>query len=191
MEYTLRKQMLLQRIGVVAASFAHAAAPRDGAAEMLGTTAQRELAALDMEPSFSVYDLLCAKSDVGGQLQLGSAAARAGNNSLKQVMIGRVPDRGGRVEEISGRDMALEVRRANESMRGKDAPRGGRGGARGGGADGGGRGGGGRGSGYFPGTAGRSGNPVAGAECAGQSVDFKARGRGGRGARGGGRARGR
>ena len=54
---------------------------------------------------------------------------------LEQVRIGRVPDRGGRVDDISGGVMFREVRRANEAMRGKDAgsgARGGRGGAMGG-----------------------------------------------------------
>lgn len=54
---------------------------------------------------------------------------------LEQVRIGRVPDRGGRVDDISGGVMFREVRRANEAMRGKDAgsgARGGRGGVKGG-----------------------------------------------------------
>jgi protein FAM98B len=67
-------------------------------------------------------------------------------DNLKRVRIGRVPDRGGRVDELDDRTMKMDVFRANTSMRGGDSRGGGRGGARGG-ARGGGGGGRGRGRG--------------------------------------------
>jgi hypothetical protein len=92
-------------------------------------------------PSFSVYDVYCATPDMAAACLPCTPAP----GPLKQVKMGRVPDRGGRVETIDTRDMVAEVRRANQAMRGGDAPRGGRGGGSRGG--GGGRGGGFHGSG--------------------------------------------
>ena len=110
---------------------------------------------------------------VGSRGAYGQQLAEAGHDW-------RVPDRGGRVEEISGRDMALEVRRANESMRGKDAPRGGRGEARAAGETAGG-GEGGRGGVYFPAQPAEVATPSLGLVYE-QSVDFRREGAGAAGA---------
>ena len=84
-EYSMRRQMLLQRIGVVAASFAYSGTKHEGHKEMFATTAKREIERLVVEPSYSIYDLLCAKGDVGELVY----PSRYIGSAIKQVSIGR------------------------------------------------------------------------------------------------------
>ncbi len=77
--------LILQRLAVVASAFAHAPTQREGHAEMFNSTIKGQMAALEQEPSFSIYDLECAKTDVGELLCPSRIAAAS--SSLKQVRI--------------------------------------------------------------------------------------------------------
>ena len=66
-EYSLRKQMLLERVAVVVQSFAHSRSMREGGSEVLAEgSVAKGIAALQGadEPSFSVYNVMCARSDL-------------------------------------------------------------------------------------------------------------------------------
>ena len=69
----------------MASAFAHAPTQREGHAEMFSSTIKGQMAALEQEPSFSIYDLECAKTHVGELLCPSRIAAVT--SSLKQVRI--------------------------------------------------------------------------------------------------------
>ncbi|CAD7703152.1 unnamed protein product [Ostreobium quekettii] len=101
-EYGLRRRMLIERAGVTLQSFLWSARLREKCTEAEAEEIVRNAKlGMDPEPSVSLADLFDARlADVA------SVSARAGGSncgaSVKGVIIGRVPDRGGRAEGREG-----------------------------------------------------------------------------------------
>jgi len=138
-DYATRRAVLLKRLDVLIASFRHS--ERADAAE-LDAQVRTRLASLPPPPSLSAADAFKAGD---GLLELQRARPLGGSDAaVKKVLIGRVPDRGGRADQQhfakqSFRDQVFERDRGG---RGGGGGRG-RGGPSGGGGKGGGGGGGG------------------------------------------------
>jgi hypothetical protein len=138
-DYALRRQMLLQRLDVTVQSFLWSPRATGREAEILAATDYKrrglaaEPAAIRAEDAFTAgVELTAALSQ---RITDGSTRGLR-HSSVKSVLIGAVPDRGGRVAEmsLSARDLmpAWSSRKA-EAASGSGGGRGGGHGARGGG----------------------------------------------------------
>ena len=169
-EYRLRREMLLKRLDVTVQSFRWSPRAQQRQEQVLAAFGARR-AALSREPSVRLAHLLAARTDLAIEERTCSSQVRRNTRTgLNRVVIGPVPDRGGRPSEQRAPPPEMPSWKAREA----GPPQGGgRGGYRGGG----GRGGGGyRGGGGGGGAGDGRGGSRAGGEYRGRS----GRGRGGR-----------
>lgn len=158
-EYKMRRKVLIKRVDVTIQSFTWSDKLKNSTEEV--SQAYQPIRSLLVEDSLtSISDVLAARKDLCVIQKTSSGDVREGTKSeIHKVMIGKVPDRGGRPSNIAP---APEMPRFQQ--RKPDPPRGGGGGYRGGGRGGyrgdyrGGGGGGGGGSGGREGGGGGGGS---------------------------------
>ncbi|KAG7328737.1 hypothetical protein KOW79_008681 [Hemibagrus wyckioides] len=143
-EYEVRRKMLLKRLDVTVQSFGWSDRAKSQT-EKLAKVYQPLRSVLAFKSRVSVAHLLAAREDLSKILRTSSGKTREKTScAINKVLMGRVPDRGGRPNEIEPPPPEMPVWQKRQ-----DGPTGG-GGGRGGGRGGydqhqGGRGGGGRG----------------------------------------------
>ncbi|XP_067847471.1 protein FAM98B [Heptranchias perlo] len=190
-EYECRRRMLIKRLDVTFQSFGwsdKAKANTDNMAKVY----QPKRHTLPLKSTVSLAHLLAAREDLSKIIKTSSGSLREGTScAINKVLMGRVPDRGGRPSEIEAPPPEMPP-----WMKRQDGGRGGRGGGGGGGrggggwgggqGGGGGRGGGGRGGGGWGGAGGQgSGGGWGGGGGHGSGGGYGGRGGGGYGGRGG------
>ena len=132
-DYTLRRRIMLTRLDATIQSFTWSDRMQGREAE-LGDMYRERRRLMREDPGLGVSDVLAARDDVAVVEKVSSSGARMNTRtSVNKVMIGAVPDRGGRTDTMQ----APPPEMPSWSQRQPDQGRGGRGG--------GGRGGGGRG----------------------------------------------
>ncbi|GAB6022434.1 hypothetical protein CHUAL_006547 [Chamberlinius hualienensis] len=98
-DYTLRRQMLLKRLDVTIQSFqwsGKAKDNRDAIAAKFGPLRRQ----LSVTPNVSISSLIAAREDLAILEKTSSSSVRKNTKSeINKVLIGRVPDRGGRPSE--------------------------------------------------------------------------------------------
>ena len=144
-DYGLRRALLLTRLDATIQSFSWSErmAGREGE---IGELYRAKRAALLASPAVGLHDLLAAREDLAVVEAVCSSQARLNTRtSLNKVLIGPVPDRGGRTESMAAPPPEMPSWQARQ-------PDQGRGGGRGGNRGGHGGGGGGRGSGRVQGA---------------------------------------
>lgn len=180
-EYRNRREMLLKRLDVTIQSFEWSDRLKNKSNEIHSSfTTKRNT--MKVEPNVKLSDILAARKDLAILEKTSSASVRRKTQSaVNKVVIGSVPDRGGRPyeQEPPPPEMPSWQQRST----------GGGPGGRGGGGGGGGRGGGGRGGNF---NAGRGGGGNFGGGGGGSGGNFsdnfnRGGGGGGRGFEGGGR----
>ncbi|XP_068213147.1 protein FAM98A isoform X2 [Palaemon carinicauda] len=149
-EYTMRREMMIKRLDVTVQSFqwSDKAKMRENDLAKAFRTKRDNM---KEEPDVSLGDMLAAREDLAVLEKTSNASVRKQTKTpLNKVIIGRVPDRGGRANELEPPppEMPSWTQRSSDGGRG-----GGRGGfssgnVQGGWNQGGGRGGGGRAGGY-------------------------------------------
>ncbi|XP_062863338.1 protein FAM98A [Trichomycterus rosablanca] len=143
-EYEVRRKMLLKRLDVTVQSFGWSDRAK-ARSEKLGKVYQPLRSALGGKSRVGVAHLIAAREDLSKILRTSSGQSREKTScAINKVLMGRVPDRGGRPNEIEPPPPEMPTWQKRQ-----DGPTGG-GGGRGGGRGGydqhqGGRGGGGRG----------------------------------------------
>uniref|UniRef100_A0A6P7FR81 Protein FAM98B isoform X1 n=1 Tax=Diabrotica virgifera virgifera TaxID=50390 RepID=A0A6P7FR81_DIAVI len=128
-EYKIRREMLLTRLDVTIQSFqwSDRTKGKDDVFEKLYHD-RRKL--LKVEPDVDLADLLAARTDIAIIEKTSSSSVRRNTrSSLNRVIIGQVPDRGGRTSEIAPPPPEMP------SWQQRSAGPGGRGGGRGGGGN--------------------------------------------------------
>uniref|UniRef100_A0A6I8PSD8 Family with sequence similarity 98 member A n=1 Tax=Xenopus tropicalis TaxID=8364 RepID=A0A6I8PSD8_XENTR len=166
-EYDVRRKMLVKRLDVTVQSFGWSDRAKSQS-EKLGKVYQPKRAALPVKGAISVAHLLAARQDLSKILRTSSGSIREKTAcAINKVLMGRVPDRGGRPNEIEPPPPEMppwQKRQDGPPQGGGGSRGGGRGGyeqsygGRGGYEQGGGRGGGGgRGSYDYGGRGGRGG----------------------------------
>ncbi|KAM4694095.1 protein FAM98A [Discoglossus pictus] len=149
-EYEVRRKMLIKRLDVTIQSFGWSDRAKQHT-EKLAKVYQPKRAALTPKGSISVAHLLAARHDLSKILRTSSGSIREKSAcAINKVMMGRVPDRGGRPNEIEPPppEMPPWQKRQDGPAQGGSSRGGGRGGyeqsygGRGGYEQGGGRGGG-------------------------------------------------
>lgn len=148
-EYECRRRMLIKRLDVTVQSFGwsdKAKANTDNMAKIY----QPKRQSLSLASTVTLAHLLAAREDLSKIMKTSSGSLRKGTScAINKVLMGRVPDRGGRPSEIEAPppEMPPWLKR-QDGGRGGRGGGGGRGGAGWGGGQGGagGRGGGGRGA---------------------------------------------
>uniref|UniRef100_A0A673KM31 Protein FAM98A-like n=1 Tax=Sinocyclocheilus rhinocerous TaxID=307959 RepID=A0A673KM31_9TELE len=169
-EYDVRRKMLLKRLDVTVQSFGWSDRAKTRA-DKLSKVYQPLRVALATKTRVSVAHLFAAREDLSKILRTSSGHIREKTAcAINKVLMGRVPDRGGRPNEIEAPPPEMPTWQKRQ-----DGPQGGGGGqyySGGGGGRGGGRGG------YDQQQGGRGGHERGGG------------GRGGRGDHGGGKAQG-
>uniref|UniRef100_A0A8C5MY00 Family with sequence similarity 98 member A n=1 Tax=Leptobrachium leishanense TaxID=445787 RepID=A0A8C5MY00_9ANUR len=99
-EYEVRRKMLLKRLDVTIQSFGWSDRAKLQT-EKLGKAYQPKRAALAAKGSISVAHLLAARHDLSKILRTSSGSIREKTAcAINKVLMGRVPDRGGRPNEI-------------------------------------------------------------------------------------------
>uniref|UniRef100_A0A8D0H3J4 Family with sequence similarity 98 member A n=1 Tax=Sphenodon punctatus TaxID=8508 RepID=A0A8D0H3J4_SPHPU len=188
-EYEVRRKLLVKRLDVTVQSFGWSDRAKSQT-EKLAKVYQPKRAVLSTKSIISIAHLLAARQDLSKILRTSSGAIREKSAcAINKVLMGRVPDRGGRPNEIEPPppEMPPWQKRPDGSQQqgggrggrgGYESSYGGRGGYEQGGHDRGGRGG------YESSYGGRGGHEHGGHERGGRGG-----GRGGydHGARGGGR----
>ncbi|KAL6478224.1 hypothetical protein MHYP_G00140590 [Metynnis hypsauchen] len=151
-EYEVRRKMLLKRLDVTVQSFGWSDKAKTRA-EKLAKVYQPLRSALGFKSKVCVAHLLAAREDLSKILRTSSGHIREKTAcAINKVLMGRVPDRGGRPNEIEPPPPEMPTWQKRQ-----DGPQGGGGGQHyGGGGRGGGGGGGGRG-GYEQHQGGRGG----------------------------------
>ena len=95
-EYAMRREMLLKRLDVLADSFSWSERAKEQRGEMEAALAARR-ASLPPPSTIEPRDAFGATAEL---LELQRAAALSEGASVKKVRIGKVPDRGGRADEL-------------------------------------------------------------------------------------------
>ncbi|KAK4315897.1 hypothetical protein Pmani_012920 [Petrolisthes manimaculis] len=146
-EYLMRRQMLIKRLDVTIQSFQWSEKAKQREDELTKAFRTRR-DQMKEEPGVNIGDILAAREDLAVLEKTSNASVRkATKTALNKIIIGRVPDRGGRTNELEPPppEMPSWTQRSGGGGQG-----GGRGGGGGGGGGRGGRGGG-RGGGGFSG----------------------------------------
>ncbi|XP_014282273.1 protein FAM98B [Halyomorpha halys] len=133
-EYRIRRQMLLKRLDVTIQSFQWSDRMKGKENEIAKLYLDKRKALVD-EPSVALSDLLSARAHLAVLEKTSNANVRKNTqSSLNKVIIGRVPDRGGRPQDQQPPppEMPSWAPRANQPQGGFGGD-GGRGGGRGGG----------------------------------------------------------
>ncbi|XP_037073659.1 protein FAM98A-like, partial [Pollicipes pollicipes] len=98
-EYRLRREMLLKRLDVTVQSFRWSPRAQQRQEEVLAAFGARR-AAMTREPAVQLADLLAARADLAVEERTCSSQVRRNTRTgLNRVVIGPVPDRGGRPSE--------------------------------------------------------------------------------------------
>ncbi|KAF4523448.1 hypothetical protein B566_EDAN010381 [Ephemera danica] len=127
-EYLMRRQMLLKRLDVTVQSFQWSDRAKSCQDQIVQTFRTRR-ASLIETPTVHLADLLAAREDLAIlEKTSGSAVRKNTQSDVNRVLIGRVPDRGGRPED----QRAPPPEMPSWQPRKPDAPGGGGGGWRGG-----------------------------------------------------------
>ncbi|KAM4614847.1 protein FAM98A isoform 1-T1 [Polymixia lowei] len=135
-EYEVRRKMLLKRLDVTVQSFGWSDRAKTHAEKMTKVYHPMR-AALSMKSKVSVGHLFAAREDLSKILRTSSGRIREKTAcAINKVLMGRVPDRGGRPYEIEPPPPEMPSWQKRQ-----DGPQGGGGGQYGGGGRGGGRGG--------------------------------------------------
>ena len=128
-DYSLRRKMLLTRMDATIQSFTWSDRVKGREGEV-GDMYRARRQMMGDAPGVTVADLLAAREDEAiMEAVSGSGARRHTRTSINKVMIGAVPDRGGRTETMA----APPPEMPSWQQRQPDQGRGGRGGGRGGG----------------------------------------------------------
>lgn len=147
-EYTIRREMLLKRLDVTIQSFLWSDRVKSQETE-INTRYNERRKTLKNEPNVALADLLAARDDLAVIEKTSNASVRKNTRSkINSVIIGAVPDRGGRPYEQEPPPPEMPPWQ-KDRVQGPPSFQGGRGGGGGGGRGGGGRGGGGRGGGGY------------------------------------------
>lgn len=150
-EYTIRRDMLLKRLDVTVQSFLWSDRIKSQENEV-NTRYEERRKILKNEPKVTMADLLAARDDLAIIEKTSNASVRKNTRSkINSVIIGAVPDRGGRPYEQEPPPPEMPPWQ-KDRVQGPQSFQGGRGGGGGGG-----RGGGGRGSGRAGGSGGGGG----------------------------------
>ncbi|XP_042301369.1 protein FAM98B [Sceloporus undulatus] len=196
-EYECRRRMLMKRLDVTVQSFGwsdRAKVRTDDIARIY----QPKRYGLSSKSSVSVAHLLAAREDLSKIIRTSSGSSREKTMcAINKVLMGRVPDRGGRPTEIEPPPPEMPPWQKRQDGGGRGGGRGGwggGGGGRGGGRGGGGGWGGGGGGGGWGGGGGGRGGGGGGGGWRGSGGGFQGRGdysgRGGYGESYGGRGGG-
>lgn len=196
LEYRLRREMLLKRLDVTVQSFRWSPRAQQRQEEVLAAFSSRR-SALSRQPVVQIAHLLSARRDLAVEERTCSSQVRRNTRTgLNRVVIGPVPDRGGRPSEQRAPPPEMPSWKPRDGGGGGGRGRGGgeyRGGGRGGDYRGGGRGGdyrgGGRGGGEYRG-GGRGGGGDYRGGGRGGGGEYRGGGHRGGGGRGGFRGRG-
>ena len=106
-DYSLRRQMLLTRLDATIQSFTWSERMKGREGEIGDMYRTRRAALLDT-PDIGVPDLLAAREDLTVIEKVSSSSSRQNTRtSLNKVLIGAVPDRGGRTETCIRSNMSL------------------------------------------------------------------------------------
>ncbi|XP_063995651.1 protein FAM98A [Diachasmimorpha longicaudata] len=133
-EFTIRREMLLKRLDVTVQSFLWSDRIKVKEHELTNCYHSKR-DKMSSRPSVTISQLLAARDDLAIIEKTSSAAVRKNTqSSVTKVIIGAVPDRGGRPSEQAPPPPEMPSWQKN---RVPDAPRGGRGGGWGGGRGGG------------------------------------------------------
>lgn len=158
-QFIVRRKMLLKRLDVTVQSFLWSDRIKSEESKVNNIyNEKRKL--MNNEPKVTIADLLAARDDVAIVEKMSNASVRKNTRSrINSVIIGAVPDRGGRPYEQEPPPPEMPPWQ-KDRIQGPSSFRGGRGGS--GGGDRGGRGGGGRGGGGGGGGGGRGGGGSGG-----------------------------
>ncbi|GJQ77784.1 hypothetical protein Trydic_g16046 [Trypoxylus dichotomus] len=100
-EYTIRREMLLKRLDCTIQSFQWSDKMK-GKDEMITKVYTEKRRQLRVEPSVNMSDLISAREDLAIIEKTSNASVRANTKSaVNRVIIGNVPDRGGRTNELA------------------------------------------------------------------------------------------
>ncbi|KRT82734.1 hypothetical protein AMK59_3513 [Oryctes borbonicus] len=100
-EYTIRREMLLKRLDCTIQSFQWSDKMK-GKDEMITSVYTEKRKQLRVEPNVSMSDLISAREDLAIIEKTSSASVRRNTKSaINRVIIGNVPDRGGRTNELA------------------------------------------------------------------------------------------
>ncbi|XP_076306062.1 protein FAM98A isoform X1 [Tachypleus tridentatus] len=138
-EYMMRREVLLKRLDVTIQSFKWADRLKSKE-DLISRTYQPRRQLMKIEPAVDLSDLLAAREDLAIIEKTSSASVRKNTQTaINKVLIGAVPDRGGRPEEQQPPppEMPSWQKRSDSGHGGSFS--GGRGGRGGGGSDRGGR----------------------------------------------------
>ncbi|XP_072545312.1 protein FAM98B isoform X2 [Salminus brasiliensis] len=159
-DYECRRRMLIKRLDVTVQSFSWSDRAK-AKTDMMAKAYQPKRHSLTLKSSLSLAHLLAAREDICNVVKTSSGASREKTAcAVNKVLMGRVPDRGGRPSEIQAPppEMPPWQKRQDGGGRGGGGFRGGgRGGYGGGGHRGGGYGSGGHGGGGYGGGGGSKG----------------------------------
>ncbi|CAH0393310.1 unnamed protein product [Bemisia tabaci] len=98
-DYTIRREMLLKRLDVTVLSFEWSDKLKSKA-QVITQSYTPKRQALTLEPNISIADVLAARDDLTIIEKTSSASVRRNTqSSINKVVIGQVPDRGGRPHE--------------------------------------------------------------------------------------------
>ncbi|ODM93853.1 Protein FAM98A [Orchesella cincta] len=100
-DYQKRQEMLLKRLDVTVQSFHWSDRLKGHKEKEINQQFQKHRPQLNSTPSVKVCDILAARADLPIVEKTASASVRKNTKSaVNNVVIGRVPDRGGRTDEI-------------------------------------------------------------------------------------------
>ena len=135
-DYSLRRRMLLTRLDATIQSFTWSERMKGREGEIGDLYRARRQLMADT-PAVAVADLLAARGDTAVVEKVSSARARQNTRtSLNKVLIGAVPDRGGRTESMQAPPPEMPSWQQRQPDQGRGGGRGHRGGGgRGGGRD--------------------------------------------------------
>ncbi|XP_064177888.1 protein FAM98B [Anguilla rostrata] len=148
-EYECRRRMLIKRLDVTVQSFSWSERAKDQI-DSMAKVYQPKRHSLKIKTSVSLEHLLAAREDICNVVKTSSGSSREKTTcAINKILMGRVPDRGGRPSEIEAPPPEMPPWQKRQEGGGRGGGWGGRGGGRGGGGGGkggwGGREGGGKG----------------------------------------------
>ncbi|XP_071757370.2 protein FAM98B [Centroberyx gerrardi] len=158
-EYECRRRMLIKRLDVTVQSFGWSDRAK-ARVDSMARAYQPKRHSLRPQPSVGEAELLAAREDICNVVKTSSGSSREKTAcAVNKILMGRVPDRGGRPSEIDAPPPEMPPWQKRQDGGGGWGGRGGRGGGWGGGGGGGGgwRGGGGGGGGGWRGGGGGGG----------------------------------
>ncbi|XP_022911066.1 protein FAM98A [Onthophagus taurus] len=127
-EYTIRRQMLLKRLDCTVQSFQWSDKMK-GREDQITKTFNETRKQLKIEPDVHISDLLSAREDLAIIEKTSNASVRKHTkSSINKVIIGQVPDRGGRTNELAPPPPEMPSWQQRTPGPSGGAPRGGRGG---------------------------------------------------------------